>query len=146
MVDPSVPKYILIVDGNRNIRKTVLAFLESDGIPRICGEAVDGYDALEQAQQFKPDLIILDISLPRMNGLRTASILKKMHPQTPIILFTLYHDAFKDGVPAGFDVVVPKDQDISLLMNSVQSLLLEAPRQEPNPKAEVSDSVEFGHE
>jgi two-component system, chemotaxis family, protein-glutamate methylesterase/glutaminase len=127
MVSATTSKCILIVDGNQNIRTIIRGFLESETGLRICGEAVDGYDAVEKAQQLKPDLIILDISLPRMDGIRTASVLKKMHPRTPIILFTLYHDAFNNlGIPAGFDAVVPKDRDISLLMSSVQSLLHEA--------------------
>jgi two-component system chemotaxis response regulator CheB len=127
MVSATTPKRILIIDGNQTIRTIIRGFLESEAGLRICGEAVDGYDAVEKAQQLKPDLIILDISLPRMDGIRTASVLKKMHPRTPIILFTLYHDAFNNlGIPAGFDAVVPKDRDISLLMSSVQSLLHEA--------------------
>ena len=111
-----------------NIAQTRLSTFESlegdaKGL-KICGEAVDGYDAIEKAQQLKPDLIILDISLPRMNGILAASILKEMHPRTPIVLFTLYHDAFNNlGTPAGIDAIVPKDGDISLLVNSVQGLL-----------------------
>jgi DNA-binding NarL/FixJ family response regulator len=98
--------------------------LEGESGFEVCGEAVDGYDAIEKAERLKPDLIILELCMPRMNGLTAASTLKKMLPRTPIILFTLYHDAFQNlTTPAGCDAVVPKCADISLLMNSVQGLL-----------------------
>jgi DNA-binding NarL/FixJ family response regulator len=126
MVRATVPKCILIVDNNQYIRRIIRNFLESEAGFKVCGEAVDGYDAIEKAEQLKPDLIILDVSLPGMNGIRVASKLKEMHPRTPIVLFTRYHEAFHNlGTPAGFDAVVPKDGHISLLINSIQGLLRE---------------------
>jgi CheY-like chemotaxis protein len=125
----SAPKCILIVDNNASIRKIIRTFLEGEAGLKVCGEAVDGYDAIEKAEQLRPDLIILELALPRMSGLTAARTLKKMNPRTPIILFTLYHDAFPNFVtPAGFDAVVEKRGDISLLMNSVQGLLQAAVR------------------
>ena len=125
----SAPKCILIVDNNASIRKIIRTFLEGEAGLKVCGEAVDGYDAIEKAEQLRPDLIILELALPRMSGLAAAQTLKKMNPRTPIILFTLYHDAFPNFVtPAGFDAVVEKRGDISLLMNSVQGLLQAAVR------------------
>ena len=125
----SAPKCILIVDNNASIRKIIRIFLEGEAGLKVCGEAVDGYDAIEKAEQLRPDLIILELALPRMSGLAAAQTLKKMNPRTPIILFTLYHDAFPNFVtPAGFDAVVEKRGDISLLMNSVQGLLQAAVR------------------
>jgi CheY-like chemotaxis protein len=129
MVTLSAPKCILVVDNNARIRKIIRTFLEGEVGLKVCGEAVDGYDAIEKAEKLKPDLIILELALPRMSGLAAAQTLKKMNPQTPIILFTLYHDAFPNSVtPAGFDAVVEKRGDISLLMNSVQGLLQAAVR------------------
>lgn len=126
MVRATVPKCILVVDNNQYIRKIIRNFLESEDGFKVCGEAVDGFDAIEKAEQLKPDLIILDVSLPGMNGIRVASKLKEMHPRTPIVLFTFYHEAFHNlGTTAGFDAVVPKDGHLSLLINSVQGLLNE---------------------
>ena len=123
MVSAAVQKCILIVDGNPSVRKIVRFFLESESL-RICGEAVSGHDAVEKAEQLKPDLIILEISLLGMNGLRTASILKQMQPETPIVMFTSFYDAFRPfETPAGIDAVVPKTGNISLLINGVHDLL-----------------------
>jgi DNA-binding NarL/FixJ family response regulator len=83
-----VPKCILIVDDHEHIRKLVRAFLESEAAFEVCGEAVDGFDAIQKAQALKPDLIILDLSMPRMGGVEAAQRLKKFLPQTPIVLFT----------------------------------------------------------
>ena len=65
----------------------------------VRGEAVDGYDAIEKARVLKPDLIALDVSMPRMNRIEAATRWKKMLPQTPIILFTS-HDGMLRGCDA----------------------------------------------
>jgi DNA-binding NarL/FixJ family response regulator len=56
----------------------------------VYGEAIDGFDAIDKAQNLKPDLIILDASMPRMNGIEAAPKLKKLLPETRIILFTFH--------------------------------------------------------
>jgi DNA-binding NarL/FixJ family response regulator len=73
-----VPKCILIVDDHEHIRKLVRAFLESEAAFEVCGEAVDGFDAIQKAQASKPDLIILDLSMPRMG--RSRSEIEKVPP------------------------------------------------------------------
>ena len=120
-----MPKCILIVDDHEHIRKLVRAFLESESGFEDCGEAVDGYDAIEKAQKLKPDLIILDVSMPRMGGIEAAPRLKTLLPQTPIILFTLHEGLMKsfDARDIGVDAVVAKDRGISSLADSVQNLL-----------------------
>ena len=120
-----MPKCILIVDDHEHIRKLVRAFLESEAGFEVCGEAVDGYDAIEKAQALKPDLILLDLSMPRMDGIKAAQRLKKMLPQTPIILFTSHQGALRsfDARAVGIDAVVAKEGGLSLLVDSAQSLL-----------------------
>jgi DNA-binding NarL/FixJ family response regulator len=54
----------------------------------VCGEAFNGVDAIEKARTLNPDLILLDYSMPAMNGIETGSVLKAMLPQVPITLFT----------------------------------------------------------
>ena len=66
-------KCILIADDNDIVRTIIRLFLETKGFA-ICGEAVDGVDAIEKAKQLKPDLIVLDLAMPRMNGVGAASV------------------------------------------------------------------------
>jgi DNA-binding NarL/FixJ family response regulator len=122
-----LPKCILIVDDDEYLRKLVRDFLETQTGYDPCGEAVDGYDAIEKAQELKPDLIILDMSMPRMNGIEAARRLKKLLPQTPIILFTS-HSAFRifDVGALGIDAVIGKHDGMSSLKGSMQALLQEA--------------------
>jgi DNA-binding NarL/FixJ family response regulator len=110
------------------MRRAIRALFESESGFDVCGEAVDGQDAVQKAQHLKPDLIVLDLSMPRMSGIEAAPILKKMLPQTPIVLLTSHHQALQgyDTRAAGIAMVIPKGGDISLLLDSVQNLLQEA--------------------
>src|ERR1700730_8913649 len=118
-------KCILIVDDNARIRRLIRDLLERESGFEVCGEAVDGYDAIEKAQKLKPDLIILDMSMPRMDGIQAARRLKKIVPQIPIVLFTSYSDAFQghDAHLLGINAIVAKGSDLSLLAASVHNLL-----------------------
>jgi DNA-binding NarL/FixJ family response regulator len=120
-----MPKRILIVDDLEQIRKLIRAYLEEESEFHVCGEAIDGFDAIDKAPNLKPDLIILDVSMPRMSGIDAAPKLKKLLPQTPIILFT-FHESLMRGIDAreiGVDAVVAKDRGMSLLKESVKALL-----------------------
>ena len=64
-------------------------------------EAVDGVEAVEKAKQTRPDLILLDLAMPRLNGAEAATILRNTLPDTPIILFTMYTEVHADTL-SGF--------------------------------------------
>jgi DNA-binding NarL/FixJ family response regulator len=120
-----MPKRILVVDDLAQVRKLIRDLLEAETEFRVCGEATDGHDAIDKAQNLKPDLIILDVSMPRMSGIDAAPKLKKLLPQTPIILFT-FHEGLMRGFDAreiGVDAVVAKDRGMPLLKESVKALL-----------------------
>lgn len=84
---------VLVVDDNKDIRRAVRNLLETHDHFEVCGEAVDGRDAIVKTEQLDPDLIVLDLSMPVMNGMDAARAIKKNKPATPIILFTLHGDA-----------------------------------------------------
>jgi len=120
-------KNILIVDDSSVIRAATRHFLEEETGFTVCGEAIDGLDALEKAEQLHPDLIILDLAMPRMNGLQAAVKLRAMSIRAPIILFTMYAEAMQpfDALPAGVNAVVSKS-DLTSLQWHVESLLVTA--------------------
>src|ERR1700693_6070594 len=123
----TVTKYILLVDDSELIRSATRHFLESQTGFKVCGEAVDGIDALEKASHLHPDLIILDIAIPRMNGLQTARELRARMYRVPIILFISYADAVQpgDAGEAGITAVISKSNP-GALQSHVKGLLAAA--------------------
>jgi DNA-binding NarL/FixJ family response regulator len=121
----AMPECILIVDDDPNIRKHTRHFLERETQYSVCGEAVDGLDAIEKARELNPDLIILDMSMPRMNGLQAARILREMMSDVPIILFTLHAGAIvlDEVQELGISSVVSKADGFDGLRRQVESLL-----------------------
>lgn len=83
----------------------------------VCSESENGQQAISDAGRHKPDLIVLDFSMPVMNGLQAAPLLKKMHPQTPIIMFTMFASeaVAAEARAAGIAVVFTKDQATRLI-------------------------------
>jgi two-component system, NarL family, response regulator LiaR len=120
---------VLIVDHHEQIRGLVRAFLLSEFGFQICGEAVDGYEAIMKAQLLKPDLIVLEVAIPRLNGVEAASKLKKLLPKTPIILFTLHASLLRgcETREIGVDAVVAKQDGMSALADSVKAVFTSSP-------------------
>jgi DNA-binding NarL/FixJ family response regulator len=107
----------------------VRAFFLSEFGFQICGEAVDGYEAIMKAQLLKPDLIVLEVALPRLNGVEAAPKIRKLLPETPIILFTLHGSLLQgcDTREIGVDAVVAKQDGISALGESIHTLFARKP-------------------
>ena len=128
---------VLIVDHHEQIRRLVRAFLLSEFGFQICGEAVDGYEAIMKAQLLKPDLIVLEVAIPRLNGVEAAPKLRKLLPKTPIILFTLHGSLLKgcDTHEIGVDAVVAKQDGMSSLGASVHTLFHSVHRPKVTPLA-----------
>jgi len=101
---------VLIVDNYASVRSAIRAGLERYSGFSVCGEAVDGADAIEKATKFHPDLILLDLSMPGMNGMETASVLKRLMPQVPIVAFSMYAELLGESPPStvGIDAVIDK--------------------------------------
>jgi len=81
---------ILIVDDSAQIRRQLRSCLQQNSSWKVCGEAVDGRDAIHKAEELKPDLIVLDLSMPVMNGFEAARKLKEIRPQVPLLMFATF--------------------------------------------------------
>jgi len=121
-----MPKSILIADDHETTRSLIRSFMESKDGFKVCGEAVDGVDAIEKAKELKPDLIILDLAMPRMNGAAAASVLKRTMPNVPIILFTMYDEVMGKALAAAVRVglVLAKPNGLDDMVAHVQDLLI----------------------
>jgi DNA-binding NarL/FixJ family response regulator len=117
-------KSVLIVDDNPAIRHVVSQAFRSDGFA-VCGEADDGRQAIELARQFIPDLIVLDLSMPVMNGLQAAPELRKIAPKASIILLTMFANelAADQASKIGIDLVVSKTEALSSVLGKASSLI-----------------------
>jgi DNA-binding NarL/FixJ family response regulator len=118
-------KNILIADDNAGVRTLIRTYLEMQTEFEICGEASDGVDAIEKIKELKPDLILLDLAMPKMNGAEVASIIKGSMPHIPIILFSVYGEKIGKSLASavGVDIVLSKPDGISNLVASVKNLL-----------------------
>jgi DNA-binding NarL/FixJ family response regulator len=105
-----MPRRILIVDDSAYVRRSLRALFAGQRDFEICGEATDGQDGIEKAEKLNPDLIILDLSMPVMNGLDAARALRLTRPAIPIILYSLYSDEAvqAEAMAAGIRAVVSK--------------------------------------
>lgn len=122
-VPDSMPKTILIVDDNDLLRTTLAVLLTGNFQDVGFVEAANGAEAIEKARANPPDLVILDLAMPVMNGLIAAPSLKKLAPKAPILLFTLYADEVRDPYQFGVDVLVPKAKGADTFLNAVRELL-----------------------
>ena len=90
----------------------------------VCGEAENGREAIEKAQQLYPDLIVMDLSMPVMNGIEAARVLKGLMPTVPLIIFSGYSDVFseKEARSAGVSALVSKSEHLSVLVGKARAL------------------------
>lgn len=118
-----MPRTVLVADDNPTIRKMLCKMFDLEKDYDLCAEAENGKEAIRLALQHHPDLIILDLSMPVMNGLEAAHELKRLLPNVPIILFTQHSDLGNriSITNLGVDRIVSKNEAASL-MGHVRSL------------------------
>jgi DNA-binding NarL/FixJ family response regulator len=83
---------ILIADDNTTMRRGLRTLIESHARWTVCGEAIDGIQAIAKAKELHPDVVLLDISMPNLNGLEAACIMRSELPQTDVIVVSR-HDS-----------------------------------------------------
>jgi DNA-binding NarL/FixJ family response regulator len=83
---------IFIADDHEVVRKGLMSLLEAQPDWEVCGEAADGREAVEKASESKPDVVILDIGMPSLNGLEATRQILKINPTAKILILTL-HDS-----------------------------------------------------
>jgi len=81
---------ILIADDSLPVRRVLRNLVEQESDWKVCGEAIDGGDAVQRAKDTSPDLILLDFQMPVMNGLQAAREIAKLTPDIPVLLCTSY--------------------------------------------------------
>ena len=118
-----MPKTVLIANDSASMRLSLRLLLQGRHTQLVVREAVDGVDAIEKARKSKPDLILLDLAMPRLHGAEAATILKEDMPETPVILFT-YTDLLPNSLCEAIGVdFISKVDGIPKLLERVDALL-----------------------
>lgn len=116
---------ILIVDDSPVVREQLRRLLELHPEWEVCGEAVDGRDAVEKTRQLHPDLVLLDFAMPVMNGLQSAQEISKFLPNTPMLLFTMFlsNQLVDEARHSGIRGAVAKSNAVRDLVPGIEALL-----------------------
>jgi DNA-binding NarL/FixJ family response regulator len=138
---------ILIVDDHEILRdglKSLLARAHPDWV--VCGEGADGNQAIQLAQELKPDLLILDITMPRMSGLEAASRIRSLSIDIPILIFTMHESPRleTDVRVVGAQGYVLKSQAARDLVIAVDTILAGGTFFGPPAKPEPAEGDEPG--
>lgn len=125
MSSMSTKKSVLIVDDSSVVRGAVRGLLRSHSEFEVSGEAANGQEALDIAERLRPDLVILDLSMPVMNGLEAALLLIKMLPDVRLVFFTVHDgpEVERQAKMAGIHVVVSKSRAAAALISQAQALM-----------------------
>jgi two-component system, NarL family, response regulator NreC len=115
---------ILIADDHEIVRKGVATVLSARRDLEVCGEAADGEEAVRKAAELSPDLVILDLTMPEMNGISAAQKLKEILPGVPILILSMHEGAslLETLRRIGVQGYVPKTQASEKLLDAVDAL------------------------
>jgi two-component system, NarL family, nitrate/nitrite response regulator NarL len=115
---------VVIADDHDVVRKGVRSILESRSDVNVVGEASNGKEALQQAVELKPDLIVLDVSMPVMDGISAAKEIKKVLPATPILILSMHsgREMVRAAQSAGAQGFITKTDVAGVLLDAVDSL------------------------
>jgi DNA-binding NarL/FixJ family response regulator len=124
MGDNVKPLRILIADDHDLLRRGVRALLESHAGWEICGEAITGREAVTKAEELKPDIVILDISMPDLNGVEAASRIRKASANTEVLVLSMHYSdqlirEIVDAGVRGYIVKSDSDRDLTFAIETL---------------------------
>jgi len=118
-------KRFIIVDDHTIVRKGLRTLLSQNPNFEIIGEGADGLEAIRLVEQLKPDLLIIDLSMPKMDGTMAIKEIKKQKPKTKILVLTMYNteDNILAALRGGADGYLLKEDSHAELLNAIDSVL-----------------------
>ena len=120
-----MPPRILIAEDRASMRNTLRHLFTLYSKWDVCGEAVDGKQAIDAAVALKPDLVLLDYKMPNGDGIEAASEIREKLPNTPIVIFTLYKttELESQARQVGVSAVVGKEEGVIKLLSTIEEKL-----------------------
>lgn len=118
---------VLVVDDNPIVRDSIRDLLLSEPGWDVCGEAANGSEAIEYADSLHPDVIVMDLMMPRVGGLQATREIVRVHPEIRVLILTLYDypSLEKDALAAGASGCMRKGQSGTLLLDALHQLAQE---------------------
>ena len=116
---------VVVADDTSDIRELIKLTLDLEGGFDVVAEAEDGVEAVQMVENHRPDVILLDLSMPLMDGFEAIPVIKERCPQTKILVFSGLDESSmrSEALETGADGFVPKGTDSDLLVASVRALL-----------------------
>ncbi len=116
---------ILVGDDHEIVRHGLRRLIETQTDWEVCGEAASGREAVEKAQQLQPDVVVLDFSMPELNGVEAARQILKILPRTEIVMLTIHNSErlLREALDAGVRGYVLKSDAMSDVVSAIRSLL-----------------------
>ena len=114
---------VLIADDHRVVREGLSAILRAAGDLDVVGEAQDGQEAIQKARELQPDVILMDVSMPRVNGVEATRTIKRESPHIGIVALTMYDEEkyIFDLVRAGATGYLLKDSDSAQIISAIRA-------------------------
>ena len=119
---------VLLVDDVTSVRKGLSTLLQLKGDLKIVGEAENGLEAVKLAEQLKPDVILMDLAMPELDGFEATRRIKANHPQIGIIVFSIHDDGDtrEKARAVGADAFINKEAETQLLIEAIQKVSAQA--------------------
>jgi len=120
-----MPKRVLVADDSELMRRQIRGTLELHRDIEICAEAENGIEAVRKAQQCRPDLVLMDVYMPLMNGLEATQVIKTLMPNLPVLVFTLHdsHQIRIESERVGASGVLLKSEGSIRLPQAIRALV-----------------------
>lgn len=137
---------ILIVDDQTVIREGLQVILSANADIEVIGAAANGEEALEIAAKLRPDLVLMDLKMPVMNGIRATELLKARYPEISVLVLTTYDDDewVIDAIRAGAAGYLLKDSGREELVAAIRGTIAGSHHLDPAVAGKVMDAVRYG--
>ena len=134
---------VLIVDDHAFIRRGVESILQGFPEWEMCGEASNGTDAIRLTQELKPEVILMDVTMPGMNGIDATRLIRKSHPYVKIVLLTLHEspEILRNGFLAGANGYLLKADAEQELMKALRVVIGDGSYISPKIDKDVVESI-----